>query len=344
MSSIPAGAAYRGATIEALERAKKEQGESYLPSVFNPATVVSKGPLRIGQDRIDSKHSPDGKPGFDLYYELHGKGPKKLAFLMGLNNSCFGWLDQVEYFGSDPEYSVLVLDNRGYGNTDAPKTRYKTTDFALDVLEVLQHIGWTQERSVNLIGVSMGGMIALELARMEPRRFCTLLLLSTTAGDKHNLPPIKGISAIGLSIFEQIIGYGTPEDRINRVVDVLFPQEWLKAQSEIDPTRTNVEVIRPLFMWRFGFSRRAKLHGAFSQIAAALTHHVPSEALAKINVDIPKIRILTGDWDQLVNTSHSKFMSEHMPNADYLVWPGGGHALHAQFPGRFNAMLREWAQ
>lgn len=344
MSTIPVGAAYKGATTELLDRARTDAGDAYRPSVFNPATLVSKGPLRIAKDRVDAKHSMDGQPGFDMYYELHGKGPKRLAFIMGLNNSCFGWLDQVEEFGADPEFSVLVLDNRGYGNTDAPKTRYRTSDFALDVLEVFAHIGWTQERSINLIGVSMGGMIALELARKEPKRFCTLLLLSTTAGEKHNLPPYLGLKAIATGMSEQIFGYGTPEARVHRMIDVLFPPAWLDEMSPRDPSRTNREVMRPLFMWRFGFARRPTGHGALSQISAALTHKVPPEALARINADIPKIRIMTGDWDQLVNTSHSRYLRDQMPDAEYVEWASGGHALHAQFPERFNKMLREWAE
>ena len=344
MSDLPVGAAYRGATAEALERARREAGPAYKPTVFNPSTVSKKGLLRVAKDRVDAQHSLDGQPGFNIWYELHGTGPKRIAFIMGLNNSCFGWLSQVEEFGANPEYSVLVLDNRGYGNSEAPKTRYKTSEFAADVLEVFQEIGWTQERSINLVGVSMGGMIALELARTRPELFRTLLLQSTTAGDNHNLPPFLGLRAIALSLKEQVVGIGAAENRVYRLIDVLFPSEWQDAKSEVDPSRTNREVIRALFMWRFQFVQRPSTHGALSQIAAALTHHVPAEELAKINDNIPKIKILTGNWDQLVNIKHSKYMREKMPNAEYEEWDGAGHAVHVQYPERFNALLRNFVQ
>lgn len=344
MSFIPVGAAYKGATPEILDRAREEAGEAYIPTVFNPGTLTRKGPVRIAKDRVPAKSSLDGQPGFDMYYELHGTGPKRLAFMMGMNNSCFGWLDQVEEFGSDPQYSVLVLDNRGFGNTGAPKMRYKTTDFALDVLEVFEHIGWTQERSINLIGVSLGGMMSLELARMRPELFCTLLLLSTTAGETHSLPPYLGMRTIFLNMVEQIFGFGKPDMRVYRIIDVLFPQEWQDQASEHDPTKTNREIIRPMLLWRFGFTKRPTSHGALSQISAGLTHHVPDEDLVKINESVPHIKILTGDCDNLVHPVHSKHMHQVMPSAEYEVWPGGGHVLHVQWPSRFNAMLRQWAK
>ncbi|PKI84114.1 hypothetical protein MVES1_002076 [Malassezia vespertilionis] len=342
----PNGAAHKAATAESLEKARAESGNAYLPTVFNPATIVSKGPLRVAKDRVVAAKSPDGEPGFNLYYEQHGTGPNRIIFLMGLNNSCFGWLSQVEEFGADPNYSVVVMDNRGYGNSDAPSTRYKTTDFALDVFEVLDHIGWTEERSVNLAGVSMGGMMALEVARMQPKRFKSLLLLSTTSGHSFNLPPIRGLGAISQGMMQAILGIATPERRVDKMIELLFPEDWLNAPSASDATgkRTNGEVTKETFYWRIAFTRRPKLQGAMSQIMAALTHNVSDEHLKHIDENIPRVRIITGDWDNLVRPSNSAHMAKVMSHADYQVWPGGGHALHVQYPERFNKMLREFTQ
>jgi len=62
-----------------------------------------------------------------------------------------------------------VFDNRGVGHSDSPKGAYKTSEMAKDVQELLQHVGWLgqeeegSEAKLNVVGVSMGGMIALEL-------------------------------------------------------------------------------------------------------------------------------------------------------------------------------------
>lgn len=70
------------------------------------------------------------------------------------------WHEQVDYFGSLPGYSVLVFDNRGVGWSDTPGWSYTTHEMARDLVELLDYLGWTQDRSLNLVGVSMGGMIA----------------------------------------------------------------------------------------------------------------------------------------------------------------------------------------
>ena len=138
---IPIGAAYLGSTLSSLRAASasSSSGGKDGPTVFNPKTLTSRGRVQLpvntvpwreqGLPGLSSSSSPkegakDGSK-FNLYYELHGRGPRKIVFLMGLNTSCFGWLPQVEYFSKRPEeYSLLVLDNRGYGNSDAPAGRY----------------------------------------------------------------------------------------------------------------------------------------------------------------------------------------------------------------------------
>lgn len=51
----------------------------------------------------------------------------------------------------------------GIGKSDKPLARYTTDGMAKDLIEVIDHLGWTQERELNIVGVSMGGMIAQEL-------------------------------------------------------------------------------------------------------------------------------------------------------------------------------------
>ena len=83
------------------------------------------------------------------------------------------WQRQVKDFGhsqntnrgQSPRYSVLVFDNRGMGRSDKPLTRYSTSEMAIDTLELINHVGWTLERQLHVIGSSMGGMIAQELVK-----------------------------------------------------------------------------------------------------------------------------------------------------------------------------------
>lgn len=76
------------------------------------------------------------------------------------------WQRQTKDFGhtNSSTYSCLVIDNRGMGESDKPLQRYSTSEMAQDVREVIDHVGWTGARQLNIAGISMGGMIAQELA------------------------------------------------------------------------------------------------------------------------------------------------------------------------------------
>jgi hypothetical protein len=145
-TGLPLGAVYAGATSQSLEEARKiaeSQPDGYIPSAFNPATCTRKGYCQVAKTRVpqgkNKDPSPDAvakgakspywnnhdKSGFNMYYEVHGKGEEHVVFIMGLNNSCFGWLNQVEHLTKDSRYTCLVLDNRGYGNSDIPAGHYR---------------------------------------------------------------------------------------------------------------------------------------------------------------------------------------------------------------------------
>lgn len=77
----------------------------------------------------------------------------------------YAWQRQTKDFAHTKghQYSSLVTDNRGIGDSDKPTTRYSTSEMAKDLVEVIDHIGWTGSRELHIIGISMGGMIAQEM-------------------------------------------------------------------------------------------------------------------------------------------------------------------------------------
>lgn len=84
---------------------------------------------------------------------------------MGLAALKTYWQRQTRDLGhrQADRYASLIFDNRGIGESDKPFGRYSTSQMAQDLLEVLDHIGWTAERQLHVVGISMGGMIAQEL-------------------------------------------------------------------------------------------------------------------------------------------------------------------------------------
>ncbi|EPQ27207.1 uncharacterized protein PFL1_05130 [Pseudozyma flocculosa PF-1] len=333
---LPYGAAYAGATQELLDEAKKAEGDAYLPTVFNPATVTQRGVRTLAKGRVPA--SKDGKEGFGCYHEVHGSGPIKVVFVMGLNNSCFGWLPQVEHLSKDPRYSCLVIDNRGVGNSDTPAGLYKTSEMALDVIELLEQLGWAKPRSIHLVGVSMGGMISLEFARTRPDLLASVSLISTTPGKRYGTPSY-GLRSLVRVLGGRVVGFDSESYRLNRLIETLFPIPWLEEKSKYDQNKTNRQILFKMFAWRFQFTRRQTLHGAVAQMKAAVTHNVPDSALQRINTAVPKIVILTGDTDYLVDPRNSQYLADKMPNAELIKFQVAGHALGNQFDERVNTIL-----
>lgn len=339
---LPLGAAYTGATQSGLDSAKAEAGKDYFPTVFNPATVHQKGHAVIGFGRSGLVKSGP-LDGFKLYYEVHGTGPIKVIFVMGLNNSCFGWLPQVEYLCKDPRYSCLVFDNRGVSNSETPAGWYKTSEMAVDAFELLKHVGWLKdgEKSVHVAGVSMGGMIALEMARQRPEVIKSLTLISTTAGRRFRTPTY-GLTSLARVLGGRVLGFDSEQYRLNRLITTLFPQVWLEQPSTKDSKgRTNQQVLYDMFKWRFHFTIRQSLHGAVSQMKAAVTHNISDADLVKINKSVAKICILTGDTDYLVDPRNSKFLKEKLDSAEYHHFEKAGHALGNQLADTVNEILEK---
>ncbi|KAH9050913.1 hypothetical protein EDB83DRAFT_2399131, partial [Lactarius deliciosus] len=119
-----------------------------------------------------------------------------------------------------------------------------------------------------------------------------------------------------------------------------FSSAWLDARAENDSEdRTNREVQIMHHNERALVTRTQKPLGLVSQLWAGLMHHVEAERLAQISKSIPKVLILTGDQDHAVRPSNSAYLSERMPEAEYVVWKETGHAVQLQHAERFNSLL-----
>ncbi|OAV90654.1 hypothetical protein PTTG_06010 [Puccinia triticina 1-1 BBBD Race 1] len=301
-----------------------------VPTILDPATCAKKGLCTVAQGRAVETHQ--------LYFELHGAldGAQKLLFVMGLNNSCSGWVNQVKHFSRKPDHSVLVFDNRGVGNSDAgPLGIYKTSEMAKDTVDLMEYLGWTADRSVHLFGVSMGGMISQELCLLVPKRFKSVSFISTKAGNKFDLPPLSGLYKLTRLLSRTV----TEEQSIEMLMTMLFPAEFLAQPTEGGGTKR--EEIYESLLQRIRRTRKQPAAGVAGQLSAALSHSCPAASLARIARDLApaKILVLVGDQDQLIEPARSIELHKDLPGSEYLLIPGAGHAICSQLPEQSNAIL-----
>lgn len=131
-----------------------------------------------------------------------------------------------------------------------------------------------------------------------------------------------------------------PTKKIPIILPMIFPVAWLAEKAEDDPAgRTNREVQIEAFLKRVAITAPQTFLGAISQMAAGLTHHVSASRLRTISASIPKVLIVTGDQDNLVEVRNSYRIQEHMPEAEFVQWENTGHGIHLQRKTWLNALL-----
>lgn len=109
-----------------------------------------------------------------IAYRIVGHGPERVACIHGFNcsSNSFNWM--LPYFLTD-RYTFLLPDLRGCGHSDKPTAGYTLTQFARDILAVLQHAGWD---NYTLVGHSFGGTIAQWMAAELDAAVKALILIN----------------------------------------------------------------------------------------------------------------------------------------------------------------------
>ena len=115
-----------------------------------------------------------------MYYEIHGDG-EPLVLIVGLGTDISEWDGIIRWLAN--KYKVLAFDNRGAGRTDKPDIHYSIEMMADDTAWLMQALGIEQ---AHILGISMGGRIALALALRHPKSIKKLILVSTSARSIKN--------------------------------------------------------------------------------------------------------------------------------------------------------------
>jgi len=240
-----------------------------------------------------------------LHYEAYGEG-FPLLFISGLSASTRTWTGQIPFFKK--HYRCIVFDNRGAGLSGKPLGPYTMAKMARDALCLLDRL---RIEKTFVFSLSMGGMIALEMARIASPRLGAMLLGCTTAGGKSRI----SMSPEALSLLMYNAGLNRHE--ILRMQTPLFFSEKFRDE--------NSKVIEEHY--RIQFMVPPQPTYAFNAQLMAIHLFDCSHALEKISV--PAL-VVTGTADILIPPANSIYLANHLPNAELVEIPGAGHALHVE--------------
>ncbi|UJR32722.1 hypothetical protein I4U23_020181 [Adineta vaga] len=267
---------------------------------------------------------PASHQSINLYYEIYGSGDIKVLFIMGLRTEGRAWKYQTDYFGKLPEYQCVSYDNRGCGRTSTPITlEYTTVQMAKDAIELIDHLGWSQ---CHIVGVSMGGMIALELGLLAPRRILSLTLMATHAGGLIGQAPFVGIHGI-----LQSLTLSDEKQLVDNALTMLYGQKTLndpeKRKYFFDYHRERYRTRVPL-----------KLVGIFGQMFAVQRHYLSYSDLLKIRYANFPCLIMVGTEDRLVREKNS-YMLQRTLGCRLVKLEDAGHDLGGECAEQVNQEL-----
>lgn len=269
--------------------------------------------------------------GIEIYYEVHGSG-EPLLLIEGLGYSSWMWYKQVPALSE--RYKVVIFDNRGAGNTDKPDSEYSIELMADDAAGLLAAL---EIESAHVLGVSLGGYIAQELALRHPERVRSLILVSTNSGPGK---PASGKSPIfngflkfwgflpgmlEISGKASIPPYGVSrEESIRHGLSLAFTPEYFSSHpDEIERiVGWRLENPQPDYAWR-------------RQLAAGISFDCGSRA-REINA---RTLLIGGSQDRIVSPESALELSEKIPNSALVIMPGAGHLLFIERSEEFNSMV-----
>lgn len=281
--------------------------------------------------------------GITIEYHQHGNvhAREKILFVMGLWTTKEAWLPTIEtLLAKAPDrFHMVTFDNRGVGGSDAPEGRYTTSMMARDAIALLSYLHWSSE-PVHVVGISLGGMIALEIAAQVPDQIDSLCLLVTTSGyTSYWLSAWQQWDGIANLVWSLSSRHTTssPESLTRHVLDVLYPPEFLNQEVGGDSSNTRRRTNRHvLFEWHLERLRQIPKpptsHGVMGQLFAIMSHRVGNDRLRQLREHGFPILVVAAEQDRLLHPSNSKRLYLDLKGESTRVsrYKDGGHGIIMQ--------------
>ncbi|MGE3075263.1 MAG: alpha/beta fold hydrolase [Dehalococcoidia bacterium] len=249
------------------------------------------------------------------YYEESGSG-EPLVLIRGLGSDLQAWAPQVPALAK--HFRVITYDNRGAGRTSAPDKPYSIAAMADDLATLLDEL---KIEKANVLGYSMGGMIAQEFALKHPNKLEKLILLSSSA-------KLDGYSRVVVQNFINIRRSNMSRDQVTRATaPFVFSADLLDDQDRFERA-IQATVDNPYFQQDHAYIRQAQAVLAFD--ASGRSNGIKASTL-----------VVASEEDTLLPPRNAEALSK-LISGSKLVTLQGGHAGVTEYPNEYNAAFLEF--
>lgn len=249
------------------------------------------------------------------YSEIAPENPRGTVLLLtGLSSKRLGWYKQFREFGK--HYRTIALDNRDAGDSDLTAAPYRTADQADDAAAVLRAL---KIEKANVVGISMGGFMSLELVLRHAELVEKLVLVCTGAGGGGAARP--KLNLLPIFFLLPLLAGRDAGKRARLVYSRIMANNFVRNHPE------EMRVVEEIARYKPMSSR------AYNRQLRACRLHDVSKRLGEINK--PTL-VIHGESDPLVPLANGQHLARNIKNARLVVYPNTGHIPIIERAAEFN--------
>lgn len=246
-----------------------------------------------------------------IHYEVTGEGTP-LLLIHGLGSCSEDWQLQVPLFSH--YYRTITPDLRGHGKSDKPQQRYNVDTTTSDVVELLKSLGYFP---AHVVGLSLGGIIAFQLAINEPHLVKSLILVNTYPDAVLRTLRHK------LWYWQRLL-----------IARMLGMKRLAQIRSRILFPKPEQKELREAAIERIGSNEKKAYMSAIQSI-------IGWSAMDKLHTITCPTLVISGDGDYIPVSLKKEYVAK-IPNAELTVIEDSLHATPIDQPEKFNEVVLEF--
>ncbi|HEU0317269.1 MAG TPA: alpha/beta fold hydrolase [Solirubrobacteraceae bacterium] len=236
-----------------------------------------------------------------LHWESSGEGPAVLL-VAGQGMTSDGWWATIPVLARS--FRVIAFDNRDTGRSSRVPWPYSVAQMANDAVAVLDAAG---EQRAHVYGISLGSLVAQELALRHPDRVQALVLGASSAGGFAAYKPSPSSLAQTFLVRAGAMGPGEAEW-------AAVPYTYAEKTRRLHPERIVADIAHRV-------SSPPEPLAYMHQAAAVATH----DAYERLNQMAPPTLVVHGEQDVFVPPANALVLAERIPGAQRQLWPDAAH-------------------
>lgn len=256
--------------------------------------------------------------GINLFYETYGKG-KPLVFLSGFSTHHLTWQSFIEPLQND--FQLILLDNRGAGQTTAPASPYSIDEMADDTVALMDHL---KIDVASMIGSSMGTAIIQTIAHRAPKRIDKGILIAPFS----KLPRASLLKTMTTG---KLLQAGVPIDLVvETVIPWLFSRDFVASPEKVAAKKEE--------MTKNPFPQ--SIEGFLGQMHALETFD-SSQFIKQLEAEF---FLIAGEEDLSTPFSCAQFLHEHLAKSTLHPFSRMGHMAHAEKRGEVLDLIQKFVK